>query len=801
MNFDLLRENSLLIVPNNLKNKLLLQMSNESLLLNIKFMTREEFINKHTFEYDEKAVLYLMDNYDKDANVSKVLLENMRYVEHDHYHNAKLNSLFALKRELLDKDVITTDPLFNRFLENKKIYVYGYLYIDRLFKKYLTEHDYQIMEMPNYAYENKLVYRASTLEEEVDFVFNKIGDLLNSGISINNIKIANYSERYNNVFHKLAHFYDMPIEDRGYSIYSTDIVREYLAILSDTQDFSLAFSKVKEKYVDDELGAKIIAILLNVSNKYNGLNYSFNNVFALVKNDLQKSNIITCEDRDKISFIDVNPLLCDENDYVFLIGFNQNELPKLHRDEDYISDGEKEEVALEDTAIKNIVERDEVLNFINNVKHLTISYPLKHLSNEYYPSNLINEYAFEEQDISLSNNNYSKEYAYVKLTKYLDDFIKYGTISSQLGKYYYNYKIDYLTYDNRFTGITKEQLLKKLNHHLLLSYSSINTYNKCHFRYYLDKILKLDKFEETFPQLVGNLFHHLLSICFNDDFDLETEWNKYLETIKLSEKDEIFLIKLKEELRLIIEFVKKLHHETYLTDKLMEYEIYLSKDRHDCPDIKIQFKGIVDKCMYREKDNSTLISIIDYKTGAVDTSLSNVAYGINMQLPIYWYLIKKGNIFDNPKFVGFYLERILNGELKRDDKKSYQEMKMNKLKLVGYSTDDKSRLELFDPTYEKSEFISSMSVKKDGEFSVNALKKTIADDVLDALVDYVDKVIEEDITAILNGDFSINPKQIGKDLIGCDFCQYKDICYRKNEDIKKVRAFEDLSFLGGDDNA
>ena len=115
MNFDLLRENSLLIVPNNLKNKLLLQMSNESLLLNIKFMTREEFINKHTFEYDEKAVLYLMDNYGNDANVSEVLLENMRYVEHDHYHNAKLNSLFALKKELLDKDVITTDPLFHRF--------------------------------------------------------------------------------------------------------------------------------------------------------------------------------------------------------------------------------------------------------------------------------------------------------------------------------------------------------------------------------------------------------------------------------------------------------------------------------------------------------------------------------------------------------------------------------------------------------------------------------------------------------------------------------------------------------------
>ena len=87
--------------------------------------------------------------------------------------------------------------------------------------------------------------------------------------------------------------------------------------------------------------------------------------------------------------------------------------------------------------------------------------------------------------------------------------------------------------------------------------------------------------------------------------------------------------------------------------------------------------------------------------------LSKKVYGIDMQLPIYWYLVKKGNWFNNPKFVGFYLEKILHGEIKRDKSKDYESMKLDNLKLVGYSTNDKNRLSNFDKTYDNSKFIKS----------------------------------------------------------------------------------------------
>jgi len=433
--------------------------------------------------------------------------------------------------------------------------------------------------------------------------------------------------------------------------------------------------------------------------------------------------------------------------------------------------------------------------FINNTSNLVISYPLKHLSNNYYPSNLIVENSFEVKSVSLSKNNYSSIYSKLKLTKYLDDFIKYGTISDNLNSYYSNFDIDYLSYDNKFSGIKKNQLLDKLNNKLLLSYSSINTYNKCKFRYYLDNILKINKYEETFSIKVGNLFHDLLSKCFNDDFDLDKEWDLYLSKLDLSNKDRVLLIKLKEELVLIIKFVKNLHNETYLTNKRMEEKIYINKSR----DIDISFMGIIDKCMYREKDGEDLVAIVDYKTGNPDINLYNVAYGIDMQLPIYWYLIKNGNWFDNPKFVGFYLQKILHSELKRDKSRDYESIKLDNLKLVGYSTDNKLRLERFDSTYENSNFIKSMKVKGDGEFY--HYTKVLSDDVIDMLVDYIDKIIEENITDMLSCDFSINPKQIGMDNVGCKYCKYKDICYMKNEDIVKLKEYSDLSFLGGDIDA
>lgn len=789
-----IKNNSIVICPSCLKLDVLKELSSSSKLIDFKVITREEFIEKHTFSYDVSAVLFLMDKYHYNNNVAKILLDNMRFISDSDYSNNKLNNLVSLKKEMFNLSLLKQDILFSNYLKTRNIYVYGYFYIDNFFSKYLDLYNFEVLSINNCNLKNRIVYEALTLEEEIEFVFNNIGELLNKGIDINRIKIVNYSEKYINVMNKLSKFYNIPIEDMGFSIYSTEIGCLFLEKLKKSKNIQDTISYLSEKYNDEE-SLKIINKLINISSKYNELEYSFDSIYAMIEDDVVKSKLIFNSMVNQVRFCPLNRYLFKDDDYVFLIGFNQNELPKLFKDEDYISDSDKKLVNLESTSLKNKIEKQKVIDFIDNIDNLVITYPLKHLSNNYYPSNLIMENNFIVKKTTSFNNNYSSVYSKIKLTKYLDDFIKYGTISDNLHSYYSNFNIDYLGYDNKFSGITKKQLLSKINNKLLLSYSSINNYNKCHFRYYLENIWKINKYEETFSIKVGNLFHYLLSKCLEKEFDLDIEWDFYVSKMELNSKDKVLLIKLKEEIVFIIDFIKDLHRETCLINKKVEEKIYINKSR----DIDISFMGVIDKCMFQNKDGEDLVAIVDYKTGNTDINLYNVAYGIDMQLPIYWYLIKKGNWFVNPKFVGFYLQKILHSEIKRDKSKEYESCKLDNLKLIGYSTNVKTRLEKFDSTYENSNFIKSMKVKNDGDFY--HYTKILSDDVLDMLVTYIDNIIDNNISDILSCDFSINPKQIGMENVGCKYCNYSDICYVKNKDIVKMQEYNDLSFLGGDINA
>ena len=75
--------------------------------------------------------------------------------------------------------------------------------------------------------------------------------------------------------------------------------------------------------------------------------------------------------------------------------------------------------------------------------------------------------------------------------------------------------------------------------------------------------------------------------------------------------------------------------------------------------------------------------------------------------------------------------------------------------------------------------------------------KIITDKQIDMLYKIVDNKINEASNNILNGRFSINPKQIEDNLLGRSYCKYKDICYMTNSDIVTLKkcdnVFEEVS--------
>ena len=387
------------------------------------------------------------------------------------------------------------------------------------------------------------------------------------------------------------------------------------------------------------------------------------------------------------------------------------------------------------------------------------------------------------------NKTYSNIQNKINLTKKLDKLVKYGTIDNDLPILYNSYKtIEYLDFDNKFTGIDKDNLYEFLNNKLLLSYSSIDKFYRCKFRYYINNILKLEKYEETFPILIGNLFHYILSVAFNTNFDFDIEWNNYLKDKELNEKEKFFLEKLRSELLFIIDTIKEQNKLSNLNKSYYEEKIYINKDKN----IKITFMGIVDKIMYEERNGKTIVAIIDYKTGNPEANLNNTIYGIEMQLPVYIYLVKNSKKLNNVKIAGFYLQKILNNEVIVKPGELLENNKKNSLKLIGYSNSNEDILKEFDFSYKDSEVIKSMRVGKNGFYSYS---KVINDEKIDALSNMVDKKIDEAIDEIISADFEIDPKRIDNKNIGCEFCNFKDICYVDEKDYKNLISHKDLDFL------
>ena len=136
----------------------------------------------------------------------------------------------------------------------------------------------------------------------------------------------------------------------------------------------------------------------------------------------------------------------------------------------------------------------------------------------------------------------------------------------------------------------------------------MDNYYHCAFKFYLSNILKLDYFEETIQTYIGNLFHYVLSIAFNKDFDFDKSVKYFIENnpYPKSSKSDYFLNKVLDELKFVISTIE--YQNTLMNMDEAFYEKKISVEKHNV--ININFKGFIDKLL--KKDNYFVI--IDYKT-------------------------------------------------------------------------------------------------------------------------------------------------------------------------------------------
>ena len=713
----------LLICPRDIKEKIL---NDNKSLVDISFMTLEEYKKRYYFDYDYHTVKYLMDTYGYTLNNAKEIIESLYFVEDKDYPNNKLNDLVKIKKELLDKNLLILDPLFNKHNKDTIVYGYGDIRLNdaEVLKDTIVDKHYDI-------------YEFDTIESELEYVYESIFELLENGIDINNIYIV-ASNEYDNYFKRYNSYYDFKVNyPSDNSLYGTEVAKKFLEDI-----------KIKDREtIYNELTNKD---LVNILNKYLDLNEAYDFIVEDLKHiKLNKKY------RDVVQVVSNNYLFGDA-DYVFYLGFN-DKVPAYKKDNEYLDNEMCRLLGIDDTNDKNRIIKENLICNLSNIKNLYLSYSKNSPFNKYERQMLFSDVNYITYTNKYLHSDKSNRNRYGEL---LDNLDKYGEHNDDLDSLYSTYdRNNYGDYDNSYKrfDVNKKEVC--------LSYSSMQSYYECAFKYYLDNILRPDDSDVTFFNTIGTIAHNVLQeMVLDNTKDFDELWDN--QVTFTSAKELYFNKKIKEEIREDFNIILKQKELSYFDSVECEKRIKL-KLRDN-----IFFKGFIDKIL-KCKDN---LCIVDYKTGNTKIEDKYFEFGLNLQLPSYLYLLQE----DPSKIIGFYLQHLVAPKYVYDEKKDIETQKNEDMKLSGFTTDDISRINILEDLDGKSSVVSKLAITKNGELSKNS--KVISDEDMKDMIKLVEDKILEASTSILNNDFSINPKVIDNKNVSCIYCRYKDICYKRIKD-------------------
>ncbi len=779
-----------LVIVNDLdKERIIKKISAKETLIPCKVLGYREFLKKFYLNSTNETLYDIKEKYHTTIEIAEMLLENLVDLPRKPVDSKKITFLQQMKKDLLDRGLLQENKSFYERLKQQILVFYHLKDFSKeqeeIIQKCLAITKVKIIEEQELPAENIKVYECPTKKEEVIHILKMIAKQIQASVPIEKIYIANLDETYRELFQTYGKMFHIEFTLKNTDTYLGTIITT--TFLNASSSIEETIEELSKKYSKPEEQENIKAII-NQCNAYPFIKSEVERK-EFIKHALQKEKVKRPKNSKSVHEIDLLKQEIEEDSWVYIVGFTEGTTPQIWKDEDFLNDQEKSLIGKSTSKEKNKAEEKKWQCKMKTLKNMVITYPKLDGKVEKYPSHLI-----ENEQITLVTETddlfaYSNQYNKLKLGTYLDQYEKYGIREDALDRLRMTYpSIEYKSYQNQFKPFKK---FTKEN--LAISYSSLDTFFHCPFRYYVSNILNLKDKTASFNQQIGTLFHQILKDSYTKGFDFEQDFQKQTAQINFQTiQENFFLQKLKKDLKRVLEVLKKQEENlpfTILQEQKVEYELPIE------PACKLT--GILDKMFVLEKENQTLLSVVDYKTGNPNLDLNNLVYGINLQLPIYLLLLKKLP-YQNSKVIGFYLQKILPQIPKQDHIHTEEELKQEKLKLEGYSTDCESWLKEFDSTYEDSKKISHMKKTAKGFYTY---AKVLSEEAMDKIQNLAEEKVMEAAKKIQAGQFFIEPIRIGNQLVGCEYCKYQDLCYRKEQDIKNVEEIKNLEWLGGKKNA
>lgn len=756
--FDFLSDNMIIICPSSIKTKIIKEESKD---YQIKFLDKRELIDNFHFSYSFKTIVYLNEKYGYSYSNSKEILDCIRKINVFSQETNMLDKLNKIYLDLINNDLIEFNPYFKYLFNDKKIKVIGYSKndIELQYMLKMIGCDYEFIKEEGSF--RATLYEAKNISEEVLILFNKIGELIEKGVSLNNIYLYEYPSCYDSLIRKYARYMNIALEDEACLVSDTNLFKVFFNSISDKDDINEIIDKY-EGLNDGIIKDKIASIISEVGScKFESNRSIIDAIKYLAKNTFVRGKAY----QEEISIINYNCVLGDD-DYLFILGFNHGDFPKYSKDIDIITNDEKRKAKINDAFSDSQIEEELIINLIKNTKNTFISYKLKDGKEKFIPSEIIKKLGLGVSNYE-SSVRYNMPLAKQEVAKLMDLDTKYKVKSEYLNTFSKE-ELEYNSYDHKFKGIDNYYDDKGV----ILSYTQINEYKKCPFSYFVKRILKANIFEDTFFTKLGTLFHKILETSVSKEINL-SDYDKEISETFNDAKEKHFIYKLLPQVMEVINKNKEFINNSHITKVVAEKDVTIKVDD------KTKIEGKLDKVLIDEVGKN--IAIVDYKTGDFSFDMKKVEYGLDMQLALYAFIL--GEIYPDYDIAGLYIQNVCLSNNKKDDK-AY--------KLCGISSNDFGVIRSLDKNFERkgtSDYINNLKLKIDGTWNSNSR-------VYDKLTfnHLREKALEEIKLAsenIRSGKFDIRPVAYNNEELPCKYCPCKAICLKDNNDIKVISTKED----------
>ncbi|MGN0453521.1 MAG: PD-(D/E)XK nuclease family protein [Ruminococcus sp.] len=548
--------------------------------------------------------------------------------------------------------------------------------------------------------------------------------------------------------------------------------------------------------------------------------------------------------QDQVTVGDIERLRLNNTKVVFLIGAVEGEFPGITPSSGIFTSSERNFLTelglLTDNSPQLTFTRERYLCYYaltSASEKLYLSYPASTLTGaELYPSEIISEVQslFEGIEFTTFETVPAIDKVWAKkpaFSFYAGRLNSTDALTAALSRYFSS--------DGDFKSSLKA-LKKALKHEpfsmkekespqliygneFRLSASQVEQYHLCRFKYFLNYGLRLRERRAASIDAMeyGSFVHFILEnfikkypkdeMCKMNDEAIESEVNRIVDEYAslhfggTEDKSSRFIYlyrRVSYSAKLLVKhIIEELSQSEFIP---CAFELSIGEDvpayTLDLPEgLRVIIRGKVDRADILDKNGKKYIRIVDYKTGSKVFSLSDVMYGLNLQMLIYLSVLSRGDTsYFGTKLTPagvLYMPAVAPViEAAFTDSKDIIEKERNKkLRMNGLLLDDREVLASMDK--ELTGIYIPVSAKND------KLKGT---DNLATLVEFgaifakIDGLITSMAQELHSGKADATPASASYD--ACEYCPYKGICNHTEEDpvkyIWKLDRDEILKELG-----